>query len=151
MLETVTPTDKTREAALQPGETGAVLVVRDLGQLHAITHRGIAATVGQRMRVELALLPGDLPERASWERALGRWGRACGCEVSSVVALLTMVWLAVSRGIFAQPLLDAIASGAACVGIGVGVGVLTKFAAISWARQRLKRLYGRIVAELGLI
>jgi hypothetical protein len=99
----------------------------------------------------LALLPGELPQRKEWERALGRWASACGCQAASVVALIVMVWLAVDRGVLGQALSSALASGAWCAGVGVGAGVLTRLVANAWARYRLQRLHGRIVAALGLI
>jgi hypothetical protein len=143
-------TKKTLQMASHNAEAVATLVVHDLVQLHAITHRRLAATVERRARVELALLPQALPERARWERALGRWGRACGCQSSAVVALLTMVWLAMAGSVFARPLFGALAYGAGCVAAGVGSGVLTKLIAIAWARRRLQDLQERVAAALAL-
>ncbi len=69
-----------------PDEVPGV-AVEDLAQLDRIVRRGVVPTVPRGARVSLDLLPSTVAERPRWERAVGRWERACGC-VSSILKKL---------------------------------------------------------------
>jgi hypothetical protein len=130
-----------------PDEVPGV-AVEDLAQLDRIVRRGVVPTVPRGARVSLDLLPSTVAERPRWERAVGRWGRACGCETGTVALLATFVVLSLLH--FAGGV-DLVSGGLPLIVwwllLGIGASVAVKTVVLVLARARLSRLRSRVAAS----
>jgi hypothetical protein len=94
--------------------------------------------------VSLDLLPATLSERAGWERSIGRWGRACGCESSSLAFLSVIALLVIARVGFdvelapeglPAPVWWALTGLVAAVVRKLAVVLIARRSALSWPRS----------------
>ena len=116
-------------------------MAHDLAELERITHRGMVPSLPRQARVSLDLLPATLSERAGWERSVGRWGRACGCESSSLAFLSVIGLLVIARVGFGVELAPGgLPAPVWWVMAGLFAAVVTKLAVVLIARRALLRL-----------
>lgn len=117
-----------------------IVVVHDLSELTRITRRGIAPSIPRGAQVMLDLLPEDLPARSGWERAVGRWASACGCEQSGlafplvIFALMALHLAGINLGLGYLPVVVW------WIAAGLIVSITAKAGVVVVARHSLAKL-----------